>query len=303
MAEVNAAQPIVLMPVLNGERHLPAQLASLAAQTRHPALLIVSDDGSADRSRTIVRSFAQKAPFPVMIVTGPGAGYARNVAQLLRLAPPGPVAFCDQDDVWLPDRIARAMTCIGGLDIPALHVAARVVTGPDLRPKRVLPHPSRIDFAAALLRNAAPANATILNASAARLAQQWLPRDSDLPQFPDWWIMALVSGVGGTVLCDPQPGVLYRQHDGNLFGARHGPGLLRRARMLLDGSYRAWVRVLITVLPADPLLPVNAALIRQARDINRAGTLHLVGARFGLTRVPGAKVANRRHPGEQVMRS
>ena len=54
----------VALCTFNGERFLGEQLASIAAQTRLPAELVVTDDASSDGTVALLEGFAQTAPFP-----------------------------------------------------------------------------------------------------------------------------------------------------------------------------------------------------------------------------------------------
>jgi len=235
---MNTPQPIIiLMPVRNGADFLAAQIESLLEQVTRPDLLLVSDDGSTDESVPLIASATGSAKLSTRIIEGPQLGYAANIAQLIRIAPRGYWAFCDQDDVWLHDRLTRGMAALRSIPGPALHVVGRVSTDADLRPKRRLPAPKRASFRRALMRNDAPANATLLNPAAVDLVRRALPDRHALPSFPDWWIYALVLGAGGRVIFDPKPGLFYRQHEHNLFGARGGAGWLRRADWLLNGTH------------------------------------------------------------------
>ncbi|WP_456375028.1 glycosyltransferase family 2 protein [Thiolapillus sp.] len=96
----------VALATFQGERFLRSQLRSLADQTMPPDELVVSDDGSSDRTLEIVESFAQSAAFPVRIVRNEeNLGYAKNFAQALSLCSGELVFLCDQDDVWFEDKI------------------------------------------------------------------------------------------------------------------------------------------------------------------------------------------------------
>jgi glycosyltransferase involved in cell wall biosynthesis len=99
----------VVMAVFNGERFLARQLDSIARQTHKPDLLVISDDGSSDRSVEIVSRFARGAPFETSVVHGPGAGLARNFWSAAGSVSTDLVAWADQDDVWLPEKLERCM--------------------------------------------------------------------------------------------------------------------------------------------------------------------------------------------------
>lgn len=209
----------ILMAVFNGAAVLPAQLDSLAAQTHGDWTLWASDDGATDESRAVLTRFAQD--HPVTLLDGPGNGSAANFLSLIAQAPEGMVALCDQDDIWLPGKLARAVAHLARLDpgTPALYCSRTLVWDPvtdHRRLSRAYPWPP--DFGNALVENIAPGNTIVLNAAAAALARQAAPRVGDIYAH-DWWLYLLVSGAGGAVIWDPEPTLLYRQHGGNLIGS------------------------------------------------------------------------------------
>jgi len=97
----------VALGTYNGEQHLQAQLDSIAAQTHLPAELVVGDDGSTDRTIEILERFAARAPFPVHIVqNAENLGYGENFLQTASRCTSSWVAFCDQDDIWMENKLA-----------------------------------------------------------------------------------------------------------------------------------------------------------------------------------------------------
>lgn len=97
----------VVMATYNGERFLPDQLASLAAQSRQPDELIVVDDASQDGTPRIVRDFAKNAPFPVVVAANPSnIGWTKNFTRATSYSTGDIILFCDQDDLWDKDKIA-----------------------------------------------------------------------------------------------------------------------------------------------------------------------------------------------------
>ena len=100
----------VAMATFNGERYLRQQLESLAAQTRLPDELIVSDDASLDSTWGILEEFAERSPFPVRLTRNEHTfGFAQNFSRSLSLCTGDIVFLCDQDDVWLEEKISTRL--------------------------------------------------------------------------------------------------------------------------------------------------------------------------------------------------
>ena len=97
----------VAMATCEGGRHLEAQLQSIAAQQRLPDELVVCDDASSDDTIEIARRFAERAPFPVRIETTEiRLGITANFERAVSLCAADVILLADQDDVWLPEKIA-----------------------------------------------------------------------------------------------------------------------------------------------------------------------------------------------------
>ncbi len=96
----------VAMATYNGARYLGEQLQSLTRQTILPAELVVTDDASTDDTVGIVQSFSRTAPFPVRLHANPKRlGYRANFMRAAQLCGSDIIAFCDQDDVWIEDKL------------------------------------------------------------------------------------------------------------------------------------------------------------------------------------------------------
>ena len=101
------------MATFNGEQFLEQQLQSFSAQTQLPAELVVCDDVSSDGTLQIVTRFAQKAPFPVrLIVNERRLGYRANFIKAAGLCSSEYIGYCDQDDVWLSEKLVIAQKYI-----------------------------------------------------------------------------------------------------------------------------------------------------------------------------------------------
>lgn len=89
----------------NGERFLSEQLETLVNQTVLPEEVVIADDGSRDATLSIAEKFAQIAPFRVQVLTGRVGGPTQNFERALSAASGDVVLFCDQDDLWYPDKV------------------------------------------------------------------------------------------------------------------------------------------------------------------------------------------------------
>ncbi|MFL5505263.1 MAG: glycosyltransferase, partial [Gemmatimonadales bacterium] len=100
----------VVLCTYNGARYLPEQLDSLARQSLPPTELVVRDDDSTDETASLVAAFAERAPFPVRwTCNAERLGPTRNFGAAIADATGEFVALCDQDDVWLPEKLERVV--------------------------------------------------------------------------------------------------------------------------------------------------------------------------------------------------
>lgn len=221
----------ILLATYNGAPFLQPLLASLLGQTGVHWRLAWRDDGSSDRSAAILQDFtAHEAPGRCKQVAEPPGrlGVGRSFHVLAQHAG-GAVAFCDQDDVWLPHKLARAGAALATLPGAALYCARQVLTDEALRPIGTSPRlRRRPDFPMALTQNIATGCTIVLNPAAADLLRAAPPPPGALH---DWWCLLLVTGAGGQVITDDEAVVLYRQHASNTVGAPRSP--LRRAAAAL----------------------------------------------------------------------
>ncbi len=230
------------------------QLDSLLTQTHGAWVLFWRDDGSTDGTLGLLRAFA----------AGPGRGRCVQVGESARLgATPSfllvlraalagafdAFAFADQDDVWLPGKLARAIGALSRAeaDRPVLYCARQVFVDEKLSPIglscRLRREPG---FPAALTQNIATGCTMLMNRQAALLVAESRPPSAALH---DWWAYVLVAGAGGAVLADDTPAVLYRQHGRNLVGApksmwRRAIAASKRGPAVFMNVFRQQVRAL-----------------------------------------------------------
>jgi glycosyltransferase involved in cell wall biosynthesis len=225
----------ILLSTYNGSGYLTPQLDSFIAQTHPRWTLYWRDDGSADATPALLTQFAARAGNERCVQGGGGParlGIADSFLALLRTALPtlaegDAVAFADQDDVWLPEKLARGMSALAEVPpgVPALYCARQVLVDEHLQQIGLSPEFNRPPgFPAALTQNIATGCTILLNHAAATLIGGSRPLPGTLH---DWWSYMLIAGAGGVVLTDDAPVLLYRQHPGNAVGAQRSR--IRRA--------------------------------------------------------------------------
>ena len=100
----------VALCTYNGQAYLQDQFASLLAQDRLPTEVVISDDASTDDTLSLVDAFAKQAPFPVyVLVNQSNIGTAYNFSRAIAACSGDIIALCDQDDVWLPQKLDLIM--------------------------------------------------------------------------------------------------------------------------------------------------------------------------------------------------
>lgn len=304
---MNQTLPVaILLATYQGARHLGAQLESLAAQDHRNWRLIVSDDGSTDGTLDLLRAFTAAHPGrDIEVRRGPRQGATPNFLSMIAAVEPGEaLAWCDQDDVWLPDRLSRGVGALCAARMPSrnthaiLHVTRTTICDEDLTPLRAAPLYTRPPgFANALVQACTPGNTMLVDPAGVTLLKAAQPgaRAAGV-LWHDWWAYQVISGAGGLVLRDPAQTVLYRQHRGNVMGRNDTiRAVLARLGRLSAGDYGAWLRQNVTALEAarEVLSPANATMLAEfSAAINAPGPVAAARlARLGVYRQTRAGTA------------
>jgi glycosyltransferase involved in cell wall biosynthesis len=268
----------ILLCTYNGARFLPAQLASLAAQSFRQWRLFVSDDGSSDDTLAIVAEHKSRlGSAPVDIRNGPRQGFVNN---FLSLACDPSLAFdyyayCDQDDVWEPDKLARAVERLSSAppQIPAMYCSRTMLIDDDDRTLGCSrAYRRKPSFRNALVQSIASGNTIVLNEAARRLLM--ICGSAAKSPSHDWWTYLLTSGAGGVVYYDQIPQVRYRMHGENVIGTNTGlRNRVRRLYMLSRGRFQRWSDMHVAALEAfrPHMTSENRALLDLFRASRQRG--------------------------------
>jgi len=200
MSDTAEKSVTIVLSTFNGEAYLPEQLESFVQQTHEKWRLYWRDDGSRDTTVAILHDFAARQPAGRVRDFCDDQGQLGISASFLKLLQAVPaedfVAFADQDDVWMPQKLERGLRALSrdDADLPALYCARQILADEGLAPLResqIFPEPP--GFPQALTQNIATGCTVMLNPAAARLVACSLPPKSTLH---DWWSYIVVTASG-----------------------------------------------------------------------------------------------------------
>jgi glycosyltransferase involved in cell wall biosynthesis len=195
----------------------------------------VRDDGSSDETVSILQTYAREHA-NLKVREGENLGVVRSFFELLEQADSQCpyLAFCDQDDVWLPKKMAHAVERLEREDnqIPQLYFCRLEYVDQSQHHIGYAPLPKRTGFGNALVQNLATGCTVVINQAARRLILSRLPKRA---MMHDWWSYLVVSAFGN-VIYDERVGIRYRQHNGNEVGGtpHFTESMKRRARRFVN---------------------------------------------------------------------
>ncbi len=291
----------VAMATYNGGRYLATQLDSLAAQTRLPDELVITDDCSKDDTVEIARAFAKRAPFPVRVeVNEAPLRMGRNFQRAASLCEGDVILFCDHDDRWHADKVERIERAFLARPDAGVVFMDADVTGPDLEPKGYTFWQGMgfgEDVLQAIEREPLDVLLRQFVVQGAAMGFRAPIREKAFPVQEGWahdaWL-SLVAALDWPFVALRETGLDYRQHGGNAIGVRP-PGAWERARSVLRmrlASNRALLARDVALW--GPVLPrLEAMATRPAARERLADLRERIGhyqARMALPRNPLRRV-------------
>lgn len=218
----------ILMATYNGEKFLKIQLESILSQKYTNWHLYISDDLSTDNSASIIKEYASKDS-RITIVPAKKFGNAKdNFFYLLNFSTANYIMFCDQDDLWLPNKISNALTNIQLIEEDNKTIPLLVYSDLEV----VDEHMDTIDnsyfhyqnirptkkFSKLLIQNSVTGCTMIFNKVLKEMTLQC--KQTEYIIMHDWW-MALISSCFGRVNVLSENSIKYRQHANNSVGAKN----------------------------------------------------------------------------------
>lgn len=224
----------------NGAPYLRDQIESIARQGGGIVRIHVHDFASRDGTRTLLETLREEIGQRLLVTfhedaPGASASFIRALRQTVPLLSPDSMVFlADQDDVWLPEKLASIEDWLDRAELTAqeplvLFHDVRVVDESLnlLRPSYYTGNPFQLprdlDPTRLLMANPAIGHTMLISAPMVRAVAAW--PDAERYLMHDWLAMLIASRIGKIVHI-PQALSLYRQHGGNVLGAYRTGGRL-----------------------------------------------------------------------------
>lgn len=187
----------VLISTYNGEKYIEEQLKSIEEQSYRNIKIYVRDDGSTDHTVEILKKWEDQNK--IIFSQGPNVGYGKSFLTLLAQSDEGDYwAFCDQDDIWLKDKIKWAVEWLEkqqkNCSIPLMYHGAFAETDENLNiTGEYLPPNYKYDFRRSITECVHMGFSTVFNK---QLRQEMLKCNIDNLVTHDWWAELIVMEFG-----------------------------------------------------------------------------------------------------------
>ncbi len=219
----------VVIATYNGEKYLKQQVDSLLNQTYKNIKIYLHDDNSKDKTFQIISELSEKNPNKIVKLDYPAqGGAAANFLSMLKYVDEPYVMFCDQDDVWLEEKIevsynkivemeekwSSETPCTAFTDLKIVDSDLNIISESFMKYTNHNPYNTKCHQL--LVKNVTPGCAMILNKALMQLAMKY--NDVKKLQMHDRWALILASIFGKVEFIDKSM-MLYRQHGNNEVGA------------------------------------------------------------------------------------
>jgi glycosyltransferase involved in cell wall biosynthesis len=223
----------ILLATYNGERYLSEQIESICNQTYTNWKIIVRDDGSTDSTKDILKKYKLLLMNKFEILDWSNKhgniGVVENFQYLIYKSKADYIMFCDQDDIWVPEKIEESIKTLKKYEnfispqIPLLFFSDLIIVDDNIRTlsssmwatQKLNPNFSQKIKKLATC-NVITGCTVLIN----KFARDLFKLNLTNKIIHDWWIALAVLKNNGKIIIEPKPLVKYRQHDKNVIGVK-----------------------------------------------------------------------------------
>ena len=253
----------ILMSTYNGENFIREQLDSIIDQSITGWRLIIRDDGSSDNTRQIISDYRKKFPENIFLIDddNENIGACQSFFRLMSHSTAQYVFFCDQDDVWLHNKMEmqihamreREANCMPGCpvlvhsDLKVVNDHLELISESLWKYQKIKPESMR-GLNRVLVQNYVTGCTMLVN----KPLLEYAKTNSLKPIMHDWWVL-LIATAKGEVVSMKEATMLYRQHAENDIGAARWSFLWALKKLFIERE-RLRNRLLKTRTQAEGML-------------------------------------------------
>lgn len=212
----------ILMATYNGEKYIRQQIDSILNQTYSNFDLIIYDDCSKDNTRAIIEEYVKKDKRVKIIFGKKNIGSTKAFEKLYNISDAEYFMFCDQDDVWLQNKVEKSLNKICKTkkllvftDLKVVNKKLDIISESFFSLMKM--DCNRVyNWKKAILGNVAPGCTMIINKEIKKYIKI-IPQGYILH---DWWIV-IISSFMNSIEVINEPLILYRQHENNQVGTKN----------------------------------------------------------------------------------
>jgi rhamnosyltransferase len=267
----------IIMAAYNGMEWIAEQIESILKQRNVTIHLYISIDSSNDNTQKWCEKLAeQKNNITVLPTTKKFGGAAPNFFRLLTdidFTPYHYIAYSDQDDIWYPDKLSRAVKKLKQTNSSAYssNVTAFWKNGTEQLIDKAQSQ-QKWDF---LFESAGPGCTFVMTQKLAQALQQFILKHSNKMKkiwFHDWFTYAYARSHGYQWFIDKQPSLHYRQHESNQVGINKGYKAFRhRMQLVISGAALKQASLLVTLFQLE-----QNPFIKKWYKLNRVSIIVLM---------------------------
>ncbi len=226
----------IMMSSYNGEKYIEEQIKSILSQEGVNVELFIRDDGSSDGTTTILNKIASaNSNIHVEFAKneGPSASFMDLLYTQNNTEEYDYYAFSDQDDIWEPDKLKRAVDILENERIPALYYSALLTFKENTGEQKLVVIDREYSFAETFFQSHYPGCTMVLN----RLGMNLIlgVKKPEIAVMHDLFIAQVFLGTDNIIIYDKESRINYRVHGDNVSVKKDNAiGEFRRYKKIFD---------------------------------------------------------------------
>ena len=227
----------VFLSAYNGEKYIQEQVQSILGQKNVEVYLLIRDDGSTDRTRSIIESLRTENPKKIEIIEGENLGYRKSFLRMLSYSKVEMdyFAYADQDDVWQNEKLEKAIQMLLSNPESWLYASSLKITDENLK---ILNIKCTTDLRQSLggffVRTRLAGCTMVFTKQLENIAEKYSNLEIDRDTAPDHdCLLCMLSLLyNRKIAIDMESYILHRRHEGTETSG--GQGLLNRIKVEIN---------------------------------------------------------------------